>query len=73
MNMDASRLLKIVFQHDLYQARICSEFSWSYRVVSFLETVGLRIDMSVPSSIDADRLMARLQDDHVFQGQSLKC
>ena len=65
VNMDASRLLKIVFQHDLYQARIGSKFSWSYRVVSFLETVGLRIDMSVPSSIDIDRLMARLQDDHI--------
>ena len=72
VNMDASRLLKIV---DLYQARIGSKFSWSCRVVSFVETVGLR-DMSVPSSIDIDRLMAGLQDDHISRSialQALKC
>ena len=53
--MDASRLLKIT---------ICTRLAL-VRVVSFLETVGLRIDVSVPSLIDIDRLIARLQDDHI--------
>ena len=31
----------------------------------FLESVGFRVDMSVPSSIVIDRLTARLQSDHI--------
>ena len=65
VSMDADRLLKEMFIQDLDQARSGVKVCWSYRVSSFLNSIGLRTDLLVPALIDVDHVVTNLKAAYV--------